>query len=122
MAMTAFAADDSRMMISVVLETLVDWFETIEEIEVTEEIRWQLYQAAESLAASKQAAMEMGVDDADFDEWLRFDVLEHWSELMDDMDDMAPIAPVEAFYNFVIEGEQRLYLQMVKRLSPLAKA
>ncbi len=104
-------------------EILTDWFETIEEIELSPTDKQLLIETSESLTALKNAASEMGIQAEDFDDWFNLDVLEQWSGLMEDLEyesGEAITAPVPAFHRFIQDSEQRLYLQMLKRCIPAA--
>ncbi len=111
---------DNRVNVSEILDVLSEWFETIEEVVMDEAQRYALWDVAESLAASKSAAFEMGIQEEDFDDWLRMDVLEHWSIIAESLDEGQD--PLESFYQFMKMGEQDLYLQMLKRCVPIARS
>ncbi len=99
-----------------ILDILVDWFETIEEIELTDADKVMLAEIAEIFNSSRQNALEMGVLEEDFEDWFRFDVLENWSALVEEEDAVEQDANlVQTFFTYVKEGEQRLYFQMLKR-------
>lgn len=103
-------------------ETLVDWFETIEEMELTEADKALLASLAETLADLKKDALTQGIQSEDFDDWLNFDILENWSILHENDEDAADNPDgntVPAFDAFIREGEQRLYFQMLKRCLPV---
>lgn len=108
--------------LAMMLETLTDWFETIEEVELADGDRQLLSDVAESLIASKEAAIEMGFPPEDFEEWLHLNVLEQWSSLIEDMDDADMPHPIQSFHDFAKGGEQRLYLQMLKGCSMIAES
>ncbi len=112
--------DNMQPMLSETLETLTDWFETIEEVELNDSSREKLMEIAESVSTSKSMALEMGVHPEDFDEWFQFNVLEQWSALLEDMDLEENTDMVQLFYGFTKEGEERLYLQMLKQCLPMA--
>jgi len=103
-----------------IMELLTDWFETIEEIELTHEDKSKLAEVAVSLGDLRGSALEMGFPETDFEEWLRIDLLDQWSCLMEDVEELEDemnLPPVESFYNYAKGGEQRLYFQMLKRCS-----
>lgn len=103
------------------MDMLIEWFETIEELELSESDKSLLSEIAQSLEASRASALEMGIQDEDFQEWLRLDVLEQWSFLCAESEDDEEMGytPVQAFHAFAKGGEQRLYLQMLKQCAPV---
>jgi hypothetical protein len=101
------------------IDTLVDWFETIEEVSLSQADRMLLQEAADSLEALRGAGLENGIQPEDFDEWLRFNILEQWSCIMETMED-EPTGIISGFHGYIREGEQRLYLQMLKQCMPVA--
>lgn len=92
-------------------EMLMDWFETIEEVELSPSELIKLQIVSQMLASLKSEAETLGIQGEDFDEWLRFYVLEQWSDLLDED---APEKPVTAFYEYISDGQQRLYFHMMK--------
>ncbi len=103
-----------------VLEGLIDWFETIEEMELTDDDRHMLLDISEIFSAYQNELTTMGGQQEDFEEWLRFHVLENWSVLNEEEDGLKPT--VQSFANFVKNGEQRLYFHMLKVCLPFANA
>jgi len=71
-----------------IMELLTDWFETIEEVELTDMDRERLQEIAQSFTDLSYAALENGFTQDSFEEWLRIDVLEQWSNLMEDVEDL----------------------------------
>lgn len=112
---------DGQPVVEDMLTLLAEWFETIEEVELTDGQRSMLADAAGILEALRQSALSMGICEADFDDWLRMDVLENWSFLLD-TDEALPPDPVQQFVMMVEQGEQRLYLQMMKRCVQVAES
>lgn len=109
--MTDLEAEMPKDPVTAMKEMLRDWFETIEELEMTGDESTQLMEVSDMLSGLKTEAMTMGIQPEDFDEWLRFYVLEQWSDLLDED---APENPMAAFYEYIRDGQQRLYFHMMK--------
>jgi len=109
--MTDLAPEMPMDPVMAMKEMLRDWFETIEEMEMTSDEASQLMEVSDMLSGLKTEAQGMGIQAEDFDEWLRFYVLEQWSDLLDED---APENPMAAFYEYIRDGQQRLYFHMMK--------
>ncbi len=109
------------LYVSELTDMLTDWFETIEEVEMTDDDRVMLEKTAMMLSSAKVSALAMGVEEEHFDDWLQADVLEQWSYLLDDEEEQRQENPIATFADFVMNGEQRLYLQMLKRCMSAAE-
>lgn len=102
------------------LETIIDWFETIEEIELKESEKIKLQVVADLLASFKQESVTQGIPEESFEDWLQIDLLDCWSSLIEDVEEN--IDPVQTFYDFVMEGQERLYFQMMKYCMAIAES
>jgi hypothetical protein len=100
---------------------LIDWFETIEEIELTEGHKVLLTDIAQSLEHLKIGAIAMGLAEVEFEDWLRLEVMEDWTFLLES-EDLNTEDVVQQFHAFITQGEQRLYLQLMKRCAQIAES